>query len=213
MGLSGVQVWAMETGAPGGSRIPTRTPGSRPPPTDAPGVVQPTGAWWLVRRVLAERLGVPPEEPAFERTASGRPVLSEPWAHSGLHFSLTRTDGAVLVAVTARAPVGVDLERERPIPLATQIAARFFATAEVVRVGSADEPARSREFLALWTMKEAAAKAQGDGLVPPFTVLSRPVATGAAHVGHTQWVGQTLRLAGGLIGAVVIGWGQEVRTP
>lgn len=202
--LPQTNVWSMRTTprmrarAPAGVRQHLRG-------ADDPETPRPTGAWWLLRQVLAEQLDVPFHALSFEREPTGQPVLSEPWASSGLCFSLTRTDGAVAVAVTSGAAVGVDLERERPVPLAARIAARFFAPEESARLASTPEPRRSREFLTLWTMKEAAAKAYGEGLASPTAVLSRAVPPGFFRDDHARWVCRRLPIGEGWLGAVVVG--------
>src|SRR5208282_3176253 len=80
----------------------------------------------------------------------------------------------LLVAVSHAGPVGVDVERVRPMPDAEEIAARFFSpreTAELKALPSDQVPAA---FFNLWTRKEACLKATGDGITKllPLTEVS-----------------------------------------
>jgi 4'-phosphopantetheinyl transferase len=51
---------------------------------------------------------------------------------------------------------------------ALDLAARFFAPAEAARLATLPEPARSLEFLRIWTLKEAFVKALGLGMSLPL---------------------------------------------
>jgi 4'-phosphopantetheinyl transferase len=78
----------------------------------------------------------------------------------GLHTSVTHGGEWVAVAVTALAPVGVDIERrDRDLrPLVAQV------LAPLERAVLAAAPDRRSALLTYWTRKEAILKATGDGL-------------------------------------------------
>lgn len=81
---------------------------------------------------------------------------------AGLHLSLAHA-GGMAVATAARQPVGIDIEPVKP--LAAGVAERFLTPRERGEVPGPDQ-------LALWTAKEAAAKALGVGFgVGDFTRL------------------------------------------
>jgi phosphopantetheinyl transferase len=65
--------------------------------------------------------------------------------------------------IVARAACGIDVETMRPVA-AERIARRYFAPAETLWLGRLPEAARQHAFFRLWTLKEAAAKALGQGL-------------------------------------------------
>lgn len=117
----------------------------------------------LLRTVLAERLGVPPDRLAFAVGPHGRPRLASP-EDAGLDFNLSHSHGLIAAAVCRHAPVGLDLERWREVPAAERLARRFFAPAELAAVQSRAGAERDRAFLAIWTAKEAWLKATGLGI-------------------------------------------------
>ncbi len=119
----------------------------------------------LLRKVLAEYLGVAPAMLRFRTSPFGRPEL-EPAC--GITFSTSHSDGLAIVAVASERLVGVDLERVRPITDALDLAQRFFSRREHQHLLSIPETARSDEFLKLWTRKESYVKAVGAGMSMPF---------------------------------------------
>ena len=104
-----------------------------------------------VRMILA-RYGA--ASGAFERSAMGKPTLP-----GGPHFSLSRTDGAALVAVSDK-DVGIDIERVRPVQLSEPAVLELAAAADVTP-------------LAAWTQLEAWAKWRGIGVAATIEWLGR----------------------------------------
>ncbi|MFF5127732.1 4'-phosphopantetheinyl transferase family protein [Streptomyces syringium] len=115
----------------------------------------------LVREAAADALRVPPGEIRIGREPGGRPRLGG--AAEGLHVSVSHCAGAVAVALSRLGPVGVDVERLRPLP-AVALGRRWFSAAEARWL--ADRPAEEQPaaFLWLWTHKEAIGKVRGLGL-------------------------------------------------
>ena len=96
----------------------------------------------LLAFALEETLGGR-EPPSLAKDAGGRPFLPE---RPGLFLSLSHTEGAAVLALSD-APVGVDVERIRPIP---------------PRLGR-DCAGGEETFWRRWTAAEAAAKREGRG--------------------------------------------------
>lgn len=86
-------------------------------------------------------------------TQSGKPYLPD---YPAFHFSLSHSGNLVVCAVSS-VPIGVDLERERPVR--PGIAARWF-TPEEQNLLASDPSA----FFDLWMAKEAVLKEIGCGL-------------------------------------------------
>ena len=119
----------------------------------------------LLRAALSHAVAgaVAPADWRFRRPG-GRPEVEAPEAGCHLAVSASHTEGLVACAVSRAGAVGVDVEwtgrRLRPLALAE----RFFAPAERDALRALPEPERPAHFLALWTAKEAFAKARGEGL-------------------------------------------------
>jgi 4'-phosphopantetheinyl transferase len=120
----------------------------------------------LLRRVLAPRLGMPPNEITFGTGAHGKPVLAGAAAGSpaSCHFNLSHSGGWWLLA-TAGSPVGVDLELAGRKVEAARLAGRVFTPGEqaALRLAGDDAAVTAAVFLDCWTRKEALLKALGTG--------------------------------------------------
>ncbi len=137
----------------------------------------------LLRGWLGAALDCAPEAIAFRRGLYGKPELTGMRSRPGLAFNLSHTESHVAIAGVIDAEVGIDIEP----------ASRDFAPEILELCASTDE----REYLsglagevwrtqvhALWTRKEALAKAAGLGLrlaFEDFTVI--PAADGGAMSG------------------------------
>jgi len=116
----------------------------------------------LLRLAAGSVLGEPPERVRVERTCPrcsaphGRPVLPG----TGLHASITHSGDVVGLALTAVAPVGLDVERIADVDL-DGLARMVLHPDESAPDGDA--------FFTYWTRKEAVVKATGDGLAVPLT--------------------------------------------
>lgn len=113
-----------------------------------------------LRRILGRYTGLAADALRIEADARGKPRLAHPGAPA---FNLSHTEGLALVAV-ARTPVGIDVERLRPLADALGLARRFLAPAEAAAVAAGGAAGRDAAFLRVWTRKEALLKASGHGL-------------------------------------------------
>lgn len=121
----------------------------------------------LLRRAGAALLGRAEAEVVLAHGPAGNPVVRVAGpVDSGpveLPVSVSRAGQVVVVAARAAGPVGVDVERVRPLP-ALALARRWFSPAELAWLAGRPEAARAADFLRLWTAKEAVGKALGRGL-------------------------------------------------
>lgn len=118
---------------------------------------------WLVRRSLARYLRRRKGTPRDSRRRGGKPFLPG----MGLEMSLSHTEGLVTCCFGRRA-VGIDVERVVNGPSDRRrfslLARRFFTARENKDLDAMSPERRSREFLRLFTVKEAYGKALGRGL-------------------------------------------------
>ncbi|NJP30909.1 4'-phosphopantetheinyl transferase family protein [Micromonospora thermarum] len=130
---------------------------------------RPAAAGRPLRRAAAALLGRPDAEFVVGHRPGGGPLVrfaSDVDAAPGpaeVPASVSRTGGIIVVAVRAGGPVGVDVERCRPLP-ALGLAGRWYDPAEAAWLAGRPPSGRERDFLRLWTAKEAVGKALGVGL-------------------------------------------------
>jgi 4'-phosphopantetheinyl transferase len=124
----------------------------------------------LLRLLLAECHKLPPLSWRFRNNQFGRPEIDPKLGHDHPpRFSISHTHGMAVCALTIgdspkSMEIGVDAESlQRPIePL--PLADRFLSSREAQWLRALPEEQRRHEFIRLWTLKEAIAKATGLGL-------------------------------------------------
>ncbi len=102
----------------------------------------------------------------------------KPFLPGGPSFSLSHSGERVLIAVAAGGRVGADVERIRPVRRLEALAARWFAPGERAWLSAVPEGEREAAFFAVWTRKEAFAKALGRGLATPFGAFTVDMGAG-----------------------------------
>lgn len=167
---------------------------------------------FILRLLLGAYLGVPGKSLRLVRSPTGKPGLAPEWARQGLTFSLSHSGDWLLIACTRHNHVGVDLEHERRMARARELAARFFPAIEQQHLVPLDEPDLSLEFLRLWTAKEALIKAAGAGIAGHIGQVAvaasdaglHPVALPETWPPPEAWSLHSPDLPGGLIGHVAV---------
>lgn len=122
----------------------------------------------LMRAVLSECIGLPPQALVILKDRWGRPAWQGSDGAHKIHFSLSHTHGLVACAVCGWAEVGIDVEALDRADVDTQALAGTFAANERRCIESAAPHARAETFFSYWTLKEAYSKARGLGLNLPF---------------------------------------------
>jgi 4'-phosphopantetheinyl transferase len=113
----------------------------------------------LLRTVVAVSLGIARAQVSIDRTCAhcggehGRPMV----VGHDLEVSVAHSGALVVIAVTSAGPVGVDVERVRPID-------HVLLSQEICRPGEAQLDRGPTSFYTLWTRKESVLKATGAGL-------------------------------------------------
>jgi 4'-phosphopantetheinyl transferase len=99
-------------------------------------------------------------ELAFTYSSTGKPALQ---GHN-IHFSVSHSEGLAVYALSATGPVGVDVEKIRPVGEMQGIVDRYFPAQARAAFQSAPESERTEAFFRLWTRREAVLKAIGIGI-------------------------------------------------
>jgi 4'-phosphopantetheinyl transferase len=154
-----------------------------------------------LRRLLASQLGCAPREVPIVTDGRGKPGL----AGSELRFSISRSAGVALYALSWTMEVGVDVEAIQESADLDRIAARFFSAAERRALASLPAGRRRLAGFQCWTRKEAYAKGTGDGITLPLADTHVGI-DGCCTVG-TDWSVHQIDVAPGFVAAVA---GSEV---
>ena len=168
----------------------------------------------VLREILGGCLGADPRTLAFTYGDKGKPALAAPAGPLDLQFSLAHSAHVGLYAVTVGCPVGVDVERLRPLSDMDRVAERTFSRQECAALSGLPVALRPAGFFNCWTRKEAYIKAVGLGLSYPLERFSVSLAPGVparleaveidpAHV--EAWTMAALAPRSGFVGAVVVG--------
>lgn len=152
-----------------------------------------------LREVLSGYTGLEPGALRFDYGPTGKPSLA---GSHGLHFNLSHCDDLALLAISAL-PVGVDVERVRPLDALPQMMQIACSPAERQALLALPQSRRLRAFFFTWTRKEALMKAHGDGFKLAHA-LSLPVSDAPQTIHGDGWTVCDLPLPGDLLAAVAI---------
>jgi len=170
----------------------------------------------LLRATLAYHLAVSPTHLRFELLPQGKPVLAHP--ATDVQFNLSHSRDVILLAVTHRRAVGVDVEYLRPMRDMDKFAARFFSENEREWLASVPPGEKTRVFFEVWTRKEAYLKACGDGITRQLRGIDvRPIPADPQAIRHIadrpdeahRWRVTAFQPAPGYLGALAVeddGW-------
>jgi len=162
----------------------------------------------MLRCLLGERVGIPPQRIELVTGPRGKPALAAGGA-AAPHFNLAHSGELAVVALATR-ELGVDVEALRPFPRAERFAARFFASSEQQWLRAKPEAERGDATLTLWTLKEAYLKAVGSGIAMPLAGVEvdpdRPALLRVAGVAPApgDWTLLGARLPGPAMAAVAM---------
>ena len=127
-----------------------------------------TTARAALRTLLAGYLDAQSGDLCLEQGQYGKPHLAGEHADSRIQFNVSHSGELALAAFCLDAPIGIDIEQNRPRPDMLKIAKRFFAKQEVDTLLCIEPEHQQAAFYTCWTRKEAYIKARGDGLHHPL---------------------------------------------
>lgn len=167
---------------------------------------------FYLRLLLGAYLDIPGKDVIINRSNRGKPVLDTSVHSSSLQFSMAKSEGRLLIGISASKHVGVDLEpawRTAKNPL--RLARRYFSPAEYQALKALPADRHDEAFLRAWALNEAVVKASGLGIANQlcrFTLQmdpDKPPAVLAIENDQAEeWFVSLLRPAPGFIGAVAI---------
>jgi len=152
----------------------------------------------MQRQLLAAYAGGSPADIQFGIVAMGKPTLSKP-NHIGLQFNTTHSGNLVIIAVTAKREVGVDVEVVRHVPRALQVSKRCFSEDEHRTLSALPPEELDRAFLSIWVRREGTAKARGDGVWRGLASYKN----GANEAKAREYTVRSLDLGSEFVGVVV----------
>jgi len=167
------------------------------------------------RLILAGYLNVPPHQLHFMVQTHGKPTLA--WPTTPLCFNLSHSGNAMLMAVTHRLDLGVDLENIQPHRDYPRLVERCFGHEERAYWQALTSTERTEAFYRLWTIKEAWVKAIGRGIAMGLAACEINLTTTGrfsrlpAPYHPVEWRYQPLDLSAGQAAAMV--WRHDVKSP
>jgi 4'-phosphopantetheinyl transferase len=160
-----------------------------------------------LRIILGRYAGTTPQSLRFTRSAYGKPSISTETGGEHFRFNASRSAGIALAAIRRDSDIGVDIERIRPLPDATALAATVLTARERADLAALPEVT----FLEYWTRKEAIVKSLGRGVSLSFDRIELHPWAGNAGcrveiaqdgINATQWVAALKPPRDGYVAAV-----------
>jgi len=116
----------------------------------------------VLRTLLGRYLSVDPLALEFSENEFGKPAVP------GIEFNASHSGDYALLAFSACARVGIDVEHRRGNRVVADLALRVLTPAEYQRFMALAEVDHERTFFDIWALKESVLKGIGSGLsVPP----------------------------------------------
>jgi 4'-phosphopantetheinyl transferase len=118
----------------------------------------------LVRTILAHYTRKTPEKLSFTKGKNGKPELDPLGAGAELSFNLSHTSEMVLIGVTKKRRIGVDIVKMDPSYQFQDTAEYLMAPAEKAFLIRIEPALRYQVFFRMWAIKEAILKVTGSTL-------------------------------------------------
>jgi 4'-phosphopantetheinyl transferase len=136
----------------------------------------------LMRELLGRYLEMAPENVRMLRGPFGKPFIED----HPLHFNLSDTKDAILIAFTRELELGADVETMTRTVDHEAVSEHYFTPEEIGDIAGA--PDGKRRFLELWTRKEAVLKASGVGIMDDLRVLRVDAEHNASTITHEAFL-------------------------
>jgi len=120
----------------------------------------------LARSIIAQALACPQTDIAFVVASGGKPFLS---GREDICFSISHSGNYVACVLWDEGAIGLDIEIAANAEETRRLAPEFCSDRECAWIHEGGERLAAQRCLTLWTLKEAYAKATGEGLDDPRT--------------------------------------------
>jgi len=117
-----------------------------------------------LRRLLGERMQMPPEDIEFRYGPYGKPEIQTGLSKDNLRFNVSHCEDIAIYGFGFGRRIGIDIEAIRYLPDADDVAACCFSAREIRAYRALAASEKQSGFFNCWTRKEAFVKAVGDGL-------------------------------------------------
>ncbi len=117
-----------------------------------------------LRVILGLYLNVPPASLQFEKNSFGKPYICGESNPQGLCFNMSHTGNVVMLAISLKHEVGIDIEKVREFDKLDNVAYNFLSSCEADYYNTLSKEKKKQFFFLSWVRKEALIKAQGKGV-------------------------------------------------
>ncbi|MDA3799342.1 MAG: 4'-phosphopantetheinyl transferase superfamily protein [Kiritimatiellae bacterium] len=130
-------------------------------------------AW--TREYISEILDIEPKTIKFQKTANGKPYLSE---YPDVFFNISHSEDYFAIVVNEKQDVGIDIEKIRYSENIEKLAGKAFGPKEIAKIRSiTDKEEQTQLFYHFWTRREAVIKCLSKKMAKNFKVDISDVAT------------------------------------
>ena len=109
----------------------------------------------LIRNSLSKYAEIEPQDWKFEENEYGKPAIVSSQQAQPLFFNLSHSSERLVLAISAHAGIGVDIESSNKPRRVVKIADRYFSPTEAEELLALPEADQLTRFYELWTLKEA----------------------------------------------------------
>jgi 4'-phosphopantetheinyl transferase len=165
----------------------------------------------MLRSLLGLAAGLDAASVRLRRGVRGRPEIEGDHA---IDFNISHTHDTAIIAIATKTRenvrIGVDIEREDRRVNADGLARKFLTARERAEIAPEGTDAYRRQFIQLWTCKEAMSKATGDALSAPFREMDvtldggRRLVSGPLRYAPADWRLIAADVPAGLIATLAV---------
>jgi 4'-phosphopantetheinyl transferase len=118
----------------------------------------------ILREILFNYIEIPPNNILFSYSEYGKPFIMEKQNQDNINFNLSHSDKMMLVGITHKFDIGVDIEKMKMIYNMEDIICRYALEADKEKIKRCSEEEKIEAFYRWWTRNESIGKATGFGI-------------------------------------------------